>query len=182
MGDYEFFTQRLILRRLKPDDAPHMVTLAGDYDVAKMTLNIPHPYPADGASKFIKRSQYAWDAGERYGFAIVLKETDTFMGVIGIIPEYQHYRAEVGYWIGKPYWGNGYVTEALKRVIQFGFETLDLNRIDAAHRSDNPASGRVMEKVGMIYEGTFRQVTFRDGAYSDLKYYAILREEYDTSS
>lgn len=176
--DYEFFTQRLILRRLRPDDAPHMVTLAGDYEVAKMTLNIPHPYPADDAVKFIERSQHAWDAGERYGFAIVLKETDTFIGVIGIIPELQHYRAGVGYWIGKPFWGKGYVTEALQRVIQFGFETLDLNRIDASYRTDNPASGRVMEKVGMRHEGTFRQVMFRDGAYSDLSYRAILREEY----
>ena len=182
MDDYEFITERLNLRRLKSDDAPHMVTLAGDYDVAKMTLNIPHPYPAEDAIKFIERSQHVWDTGERYGFAIVLKETDAFMGVIGIIPEFQHFRAEVGYWIGKPYWGKGYVTEALKRVIQFGFETLKLNRIDAAYRADNPASGRVMEKAGMTYEGTFRQMTFRDGAYSDLSYYAILREEYDASS
>lgn len=180
MDFFELNTDRLLLRRLKHEDAPHMATLAGDYDVAKMTLNIPHPYPADSATQFIERSQQVWDTGERYGFAIVLNESDTFMGVIGIIPELQHLRAEVGYWIGKPFWGNGYVTEALNRVIQFGFENLDLNRIAASYRIDNPASGRVMEKAGMRFEGTFRQVVFRDGAYSDLSYYAILREEYET--
>ncbi len=179
MEFFELTTDRLLLRRLKQADAPHIIKLAGDYDVAKMTLNIPHPYPTEGASTFIERSQQAWDKGERYGFAIVLKDSDTFMGVIGIIPELQHFRAEVGYWIGKPFWGKGYVTEALKRVLQFGFEKLDLNRIDAAYRVDNPASGRVMEKVGMQLEGTFRQVMFRDGAYSDLSYRAILREEYE---
>ena len=63
-------------------------------------------------------------------------------------------------------------------MIQFGFEKLDLNRIAAAYRVDNPASGRVMQKAGMQFEGTFRQVVFRDGAYSDLSYCAILREDY----
>ena len=87
MNYYELRTDRLLLRRLKQDDAPQMARLAGDYEVAKMTLNIPHPYPADDAKTFIERSQQAWDKGERYGFAIALKETDTFMGVIGIIPE-----------------------------------------------------------------------------------------------
>jgi [ribosomal protein S5]-alanine N-acetyltransferase len=182
MVDYQLITKRLLLRRLKREDAPHIVTLAGDYDVAKMTLNIPHPYPADGAIEFIERSQQAWDDGERFGFAIVLKDTDMFMGVIGLIPEMEHRRAGVGYWIGKPYWGNGYVTEALKRIIQFGFNVLTLNRVDASYRVDNPASGRVMEKVGMQLEGTFRQIMFRDGAYSDLSYRAILREDYDAQN
>ena len=182
MSDYQLATDRLILRRLQMDDAPHIVELAGDYDVAKMTLNIPHPYPPESASHFIEGSQEAWDEQEHYAFAIVSKESDTFMGVIGIIPERQHRRAEVGYWIGKPFWNRGYVTEALKRVIQFGFEDLDLNRIDAAYRVDNPASGRVMEKVGMQLEGTFRQMTIRDGEFSDLSYRAILREDYDAQN
>jgi len=182
MDYYTLDTDRLLLRRFKQDDAPHIVTLAGNYDVAKMTLNIPHPYPADGATAFIERSQLAWDKGERYGFAIVLKDSDTFMGVIGIIPELQHLRAEVGYWIGKPFWGNGYVTEALKSVIEFGFKTIDLNRISASYRVDNPASGRVMEKAGMQFEGTFRQAIFRDQVYSDLSYYAILREDYEAQA
>jgi [ribosomal protein S5]-alanine N-acetyltransferase len=182
MTEYKFSTDRLILRRLKPEDATHMFELANDYEVAKMTLNIPHPYLVGDAIKFIKRSQTAWDSGERYGFAIVLKETNTFMGVIGIIPILEHYRAEVGYWIGQTYWGRGYTTEALKRVIQFGFETLDLNRIDASYRVDNPASARVMEKAGMTYEGTFRQAMFRDGAYSDISYSAILRRDYQGKS
>ena len=179
MPDYRFETDRLILRCLQEDDAPHFVELAGDYEVSKMTLNIPHPYSNDDAIQFIKGSIEAWEKGERYAFAIVQKETDSFMGVIGIHPEMRHSRAEVGYWIGVPYWGQGYMTEALQRVIQFGFETLNLNRIQASHRTDNPASGRVMEKAGMQYEGTLRQMMIRDGEFTDISYRSILREDYN---
>ena len=178
MADYEFTTDRLLLRRLKLEDAPHIVTFAGDYDVAKMTLNIPHPYPPDEAMPFIKRSYKTWEEGTAYSFAIVLGTTDIFMGVIGLRPHMQHRRADVGYWIGKSFWGHGYMTEALERIIQFGFEDLDLNRIDAGYRVDNSASGRVMEKAGMEYEGTFRQYAMRDDEYMDLSYRAILRENY----
>lgn len=179
MTDYRFETNRLILRCLQEGDAARIVELAGDYEVSKMTLNIPYPYPPEGAINFIRGSMEAWGKGERFAFAMVQKKTDTFMGVIGFRPNQQHFRAEVGYWIGVPYWGNGYTTEALHRVIQFGFETLKLNRIQASYRTDNPASGRVMEKAGMQYEGTLRQMMFRDGEFTDLSYRAILREDYD---
>ena len=179
MVDAQFETDRLILRRLQDNDARSISMLAGDYDVAKMTLNIPHPYPGGAATEFINRSKHAWDNHERYAFAIVLKATGTFMGVIGLIPEIRHRRAEVGYWIGKPHWGKGFMTETLKRIIQFGFEDLDLNRIQAGYIFDNPASGRVMEKVGMQLEGTFRQYAIRDDQPFDISYRAILREEYD---
>jgi len=182
MPDYRFETDRLILRRLQAGDAPHIAELAGDYEVSKMTLNIPHPYPPDDAIQFINSSIEAWEKGERFAFAMVQKDTDTFMGVIGLRPNQQHFRAEVGYWIGVPYWGQGYTTEALRRLLQFGFETLKLNRIQASYRTDNPASGRVMEKVGMQYEGTFRQMMFRDGEFTDLSYRAILREDYDAQN
>lgn len=175
-------TEQLLLRCIQPDDAPPIATLINDYDIAKMTRTIPYPYPPEAAITYVINSIDAWENHKYFAFAIVQKETNTFMGVIGIHPEVHDFRAEVGYWIGKRFWNNGYVTEALQRVIQFGFETLNLNRIEASYRADNVASSRVMEKIGMQYEGTFRQMSFRDGEFHDLGFRAILREDYDAQN
>ena len=94
----------------------------------------------------------------------------------------QHARAEMGYWIGKPYWNNGYCTEAAEAVLRYGFTELGLNRIYAHHFGRNPASGRVMEKIGMVYEGCLRQHVQRWGVFEDLKIYAILKSEYESQS
>lgn len=175
-------TERLRLRPLQVEDAPHIVELAGNVEVAKMTLNIPHPYPAESAMDFIKATGKNRDAGTGYTFAIARKADDTYMGTIGIHPTIKHLRAEVGYWMGVPYWGQGYMTEALKRIIQFGFDDLKLNRVQASYRVDNPASGRVMEKAGMKLEGTFYKYYIRDHVPMDLHFRAILREEYDAQN
>ena len=98
---------------------------------------------------------------------------------MGIHPAPEHDRAEVGYWIGKPFWGRGLATAALRLLLQFGFETLQLNRIEAGHFDYNPASGRVMEKAGMRFEGVRRQYVWHRDRYKDVRWYAILREDYD---
>lgn len=87
-------------------------------------------------------------------------------------------QAELGYWIGKPFWNRGYATEAAIAVIRFGFASLDLNRIASRHFSRNPASGRVMQKAGLRHEGTARQSMIKWGKYEDLQLYAILREDW----
>ena len=84
----------------------------------------------------------------------------------------------VGYWIGLPYWGRGLATAALRLIIEFGFETLQLNRIAAGHFPQNPASGRVMQKANMRYEGTLRGALLHRDTYKDELRYAILREEF----
>jgi len=182
MTEYQFTTDRLILRKLAFTDAPDIVRLAGDYEVAKMTLNIPHPYPADSADTFIKQTHQNWANGVAYTFAIVRKDDETYMGTIGLRVEDRHKRAEVGYWIGVPFWGKGYMTEALKRIIQFGFEDLGLNRVGASYLIGNPASGRVMEKAGMTHEGTFYKYSIRDGEPMDLHFRGIVREDYDAQN
>ena len=106
---------------------------------------------------------------------------DGLAPLIGIIAlEFNHLArlAELGYWLGVPYWNKGYATEAARAVVEYGFKVLRLNRIQARHMTNNPASGRVLQKLGMAYEGTHRQATRRFGAYQDLAVYAILRSEY----
>jgi [ribosomal protein S5]-alanine N-acetyltransferase len=120
-------------------------------------------------------------AGEGYVLAITLKPDDDLIGIIGLHPhkEPQHRKAELGYWLGIPYWNGGYITEAARCMLELGFRSLGLNRIYASHFIDNPASGRVMQKLGMTYEGTLRQHWYRGDHYRDTAYYGILREDYE---
>ncbi len=172
-------TERLILRPLEMTDATNIRQLADHPEIAANLLTMPHPYPEDGAVEFIEKMQDAINAREDFVFAITAKPSDNLIGVIGLHPRKEHHRAEIGYWLGIPFWGNGYVSEAARRVMIFGFEELGLNRIYASHFTDNPASGKVMQKIGMTYEGTLRQHWYRWERYRDTAYYSMLREDYD---
>ena len=177
-------TERLILRPFSPTDAPDVKRLAGDPAIADTTLNIPHPYEDGVAEAWIDTHQHLFRGGRGVTFAIALQTSATLVGAISLrtIPRFK--RAELGYWIGKPYWGNGYCSEAAQAIIAFAFCELNLNRVMAYHLTRNPASGRVMEKVGMTYEGHLRQHVYKadasgkNGVYEDLRLYAILRDDF----
>lgn len=170
-------TLRLILRGLELRDARIVHELAGTPEVASTTLNIPHPYPDGAAEEFIQHTQESAKSGSQYTFAMTRKTDGAFLGVVGLHPEWRHDQAEIGYWLGKSYWGNGYTTEAVRAVIHFGFTQLGLNRIFAGHFARNPASGRVMQKAGMQYEGVHRQAMRKGDDYEDLVMYAILASD-----
>ncbi|MFO7681291.1 MAG: GNAT family N-acetyltransferase [Chloroflexota bacterium] len=172
-------TDRLILRPFSLQDAPAVKRLAGDPAVADTTLNIPHPYEDGVAESWIGAHQANFEEGKSVTFAITLRETGELMGAISLVTAVRHNRAEMGYWVGKPYWGQGYGTEAAKAVIAYGFTGMNLNRILAYYLTRNPASGRVMAKAGMRYEGHLRQHALKDGVYEDLKLYAIIRDEFE---
>lgn len=170
-------TERLILRPMQLTDAPIVQKLAGAPEIASTTLNIPHPYPEGAAEEFIQWTLEQAQTGEQYVFAITRKADGEFLGTIGLGIDKRHHKAEVGYWLGVPYWGQGYMTEATKALIRFGFARLSLNRIFASHFTRNPASGRVMQKAGMRYEGIQRQAVRKDDRYEDLAFYAIVKED-----
>ncbi|MFQ6030023.1 MAG: GNAT family N-acetyltransferase [Dehalococcoidia bacterium] len=167
-------TERLTLRPLSLADAPAMQSLASDREVASGTMSMPHPYPAGEAERWIGMMLER----ERAAFAITLRSTDTFMGAIGLVHHPEQLYAEMGYWLGKSYWNQGYATEAVAAVLKYAFEELKLNRVYAGHFKRNPASGRVLEKIGMTYEGCLRQHVVKWGVLEDLVQYGILREEY----
>jgi RimJ/RimL family protein N-acetyltransferase len=144
-----------------------------------MTASIPHPYPDGAAEEWISSHQAGFEEGTLFNYAIVLKESGQLVGAIGLGVRKGDHRAEIGYWVGKPYWNRGYCTEAGRVMIAFGFEALELNRIQGRYMATNPASGRVLEKLGMVEEGTHRQVCYRFGSYHDLVMCSILREEYE---
>ncbi|MDQ0062659.1 GNAT family N-acetyltransferase [Paenibacillus harenae] len=170
-------TDRLLLRPFELSDANKVQLLAGDKEVASTTLAIPHPYPDGAADQWIEAARQAAENGDRYAFAVVRKEDEELVGNMSIGIARHHNRAELAYWIGKPYWGQGYATEAARRMVQFGFEELELNRIHAAAMTKNPASYKVMINVGMKYEGTFPQHIMKWGQYEDLVFYGMIRTD-----
>ena len=167
------------MRGLRLDDARRIQELAGDRTIAENTLRIPHPYEDGMAERWIRQQRERYREGRDVTFAIVPRSGKRLIGMIGLVITDKHSRGELGYWIGKPYWNRGYATEAAEAVLRYGFETLQLNRICAFHFGRNPASGRVLEKVGMTYEGTRRQHIRKWETFEDLAGYGILREEFE---
>jgi len=139
-------TGRLTLRAPRRGDVKAIATLANDRRIAENTARIPHPYDAGDARQFI-------DAVNRRDgeavFAITLG--GTLIGTCGVDP--REGGPEIGYWLGAPYWGQGYATEAIRAVIDFAFDDLDYDELQAGARVTNPASRRVLEKCGFQWTG-----------------------------
>lgn len=168
-------TPRLILRPLTLGDAPDVQRLAGAREVAATTLNIPHPYEDGMAEAWIGTHQAAFDAGRLVTLAVTLREGGALIGGMGLRMELDSARAEMGYWIAVPHWNQGYCTEAARAMLRYGFEERGLHRIGATHLGSNPASGRVMQKIGMTYEGRLRDYVVKWGRFEDLVHYGLLR-------
>ena len=171
-------TARLVLRPFTAEDAPTVQRLAGAYEVADTTANIPHPYPDGAAAQWIAAHGDSFASGSSVTFAIVDRESGELCGAISLGINRRHRRAELGYWLGVPYWNRGYMTEAAIAVLTYGFTDLDLHRIYARHYTRNPASGRVLQKLGMTYEGTQREHMQKGKRFEDLANYGILRHEW----
>jgi RimJ/RimL family protein N-acetyltransferase len=171
-------TQRLVLRPFELADAGDVQRLAGDRAVADTTLTVPHPYGDGMAESWIATHQPKFDAGELSNFAVIRQDSAELIGAIGLVIERRFNRAELGYWIGKAYWGQGYCTEAGRAVVAYGFGTLGLNRIHASYLARNPASGRVMQKLGLLQEGVCRQHVMKWSQYEDVVLTGILQTEW----
>lgn len=171
-------TERLLLRPFTLADAPEVQRLAGDPAVADTTLNLPHPYLDGMAERWIATHQPQFAAGVSAVFAVTLRAAGALVGTIGLGIERRYDRAELGYWVGLPYWGQGYCTEAGRRLLAFAFTDLTLNRVFATHFLRNPSSGRVMQKLGMTREGLCRQHVKKGDRYEDSVLYGILRDEW----
>lgn len=175
-------SNRILLRPFAPEDAATVQLLAGEYEIADTTLNVPHPYEDGMAEQWISGHGKQFQAGTNAVFAIVDKKSLQLIGAVSLTIDKDLRKAELGYWIGRPYWNQGYATEAAKSIVDYGFKQLRLNRIVARHFVRNPASGKVMLKVGMVHEGTLRKDTIKWGEYEDLRLYGLLRGDWKDGS
>jgi [ribosomal protein S5]-alanine N-acetyltransferase len=174
-------TERLTLRAYALADISALVTLAGAHEVAATTLRIPHPYSEADARDFIASTQEDELRGTGLHLAIALRHGDgdggTLCGGVGLRIEKEHSRAELGYWIGLPYWGKGYATEAARALVEYGFGNLGLHRIFAGHVARNSASAGVLRKIGMRHEGKQRGHILKWGEFIDLEIYGMLASD-----
>jgi RimJ/RimL family protein N-acetyltransferase len=137
-------SERLILRPPRPSDIQSITVWLSDFDVAKMTSRVPYPYSEGDAEAFLA-------LGEAHCFVIQRKSDGLFMGMTGLRAEDGH---EFGYWLGKPFWGFGYATEAAHRLVSYAFVALVQDTVHAGWFYDNPASGRVLAKLGARHNGS----------------------------
>ena len=177
-----FQSERLLFRPLSMDDVPRFRKLLQAREIAENGLNVHHPYQEGDAERMIETALRGPDH-HRYTWGIVIKAVEELSGLIMIKVIPAHFCGEIGYWIGKDYWNRGYTTEAVQRMLAYGFGPLGLNRIFGRSFPDNPASSRVMEKAGMVYEGRLRQELWHElqQEFKDLLVFSILRSEYEAS-
>jgi ribosomal-protein-alanine N-acetyltransferase len=172
-------TERLLLRKMRLDDAEAVFAYASDPEVTRYVLWETH-LSVEDSKKVLRLATEGYARGDFGGWGVVLKDDGAFVGTCGVDVGYapDHARAELGYVLSREHWGMGLMPEAVRAVIRFGFERMGLNRMEARCIAENTASARVMEKAGMTLEGTLREREFIKGAYRDIKLYSILRREY----
>ena len=144
----EIRTERLLIKTPEIDDKFELTQLINDKDVIKWLSEIPFPYTLSHAEEFIERSRERVLKQESYNFMIF--QDKKMIGGIGL-SEFNNKSCQVGYWLGKQYWGNGFATEALKSILDFGFDQLNLEKIYAAYKIGNEGSIRVLAKCGFEY-------------------------------
>lgn len=165
-------TQRLSLRPFDVADAPSVHVLAGNRRIADTTTNIPHPYPEGAAESWIASHGNAFAERHALTLAVTGRDSGVLLGAVSLIDiQLRHQRAEVGYWIGVDFWGQGLCTEATAALMTFASADLAITRFVGRCYARNPASARVMEKCGMTHEGTLRQHELKWGRFEDVLLY-----------
>ncbi|HVV82049.1 MAG TPA: GNAT family N-acetyltransferase [Kofleriaceae bacterium] len=170
-------TARLVLRPFAAVDAPAVVELAGDWEVSRFLLHVPHPYPPELATSWIATHAEAWLAGAGPTWAIMRAADRELLGTVSLRWTARHARAELGYWLGRAHWGQGYALEAARAATRWAFEQLGLTRVYAQHLAGNDRSARVLLAVGMRFEGIRRQHLRRGGILHDVHLYGRLRDD-----
>ena len=180
-------TERLLLRPFVTADAAAVCEIVDNKSIASTTRSINLPYTLAMAEDWIRPQQENWSAQSAAVFAMCWRGNDRenaveqnlpVIGAIGLEVCEEDEKAELGYWISESYWGRGIATEAATAVVKFGFEMLCLNKIFASHMVKNPASGRVMEKIGMSKEGVFRDHVKKWEQFEDAVFYGILARDF----
>jgi [ribosomal protein S5]-alanine N-acetyltransferase len=158
-------TTAFTIRPWQPDDLENLVKNANNPNIARyMTDAFPHPYTLESGKSFLS---FAMQGNPIHIFAI---EADgVAAGGIGIHPQSDIMRknAELGYWLGEPYWGRGIITAAIPQMLKFAFDTYDITRVYARPFGNNPASARVLEKCGFVLEATISRNIFKNGEFLD---------------
>ncbi|MDE6575844.1 MAG: GNAT family N-acetyltransferase [Opitutales bacterium] len=171
-------TDRLVLRGINSGDYDDFFATWNDRDAVYMLIYIPWPTSKEQAIHYLHSLSYQASRQEGLYWAITEPDAGRLMGVIGLTLESSFDRAELHYWLAKPYWGKGYATEAAKRVIDYVFRDLNIHRLEVNCFSDNARSKRVIEKCGFQHEYLRKECLKKEGQYKDIDYYYLLQQDY----
>ncbi|WHX67403.1 GNAT family N-acetyltransferase [Peribacillus frigoritolerans] len=167
-------TKRLVLRIFQKSDAVAVTKLCNNYNIYKNTLYLPYPYTIEDALSWIEHHFDNFNANKSYEFAITDKESGKLYGAIALSNNQKFNNGEIAYWIGKKFWGNGYATEAAQAILHFALEEKQYHKVFARYFNSNPASGRVMQKLGLKKEGILIDHVRKENRFEDLVYYGII--------
>ncbi len=177
----ELLTPRLRLRLFRAADAPVVQRLAGERAVADTTLNIPHPYPDGAAEAWIATHRLFFARREQAVFALTLRESGELLGACGLTVDDDGRAAELGYWLGRPHWGRGYASEGAAAVLAFAFNEFGLERVYAHCMVRNPASARVLARLGLVREAYLPGMVEKWGAAEDVERFGLARAAWSES-
>ena len=169
---------RLVLRPLTRADVPAVVELAGDEAVATRTSRIPFPLAVEDAESWIADAEGGDALDDEIVFAIERREDRRLIGAIGLVLGQEDDPPSVGFWLGRPFWNQGFVTEAVRRLLEFAFDELGVAAIQAEAFPDNAASIRVQKKAGLEYVGREMQPAPARGGEREVVIHAIRRENW----
>lgn len=168
-------TTRLVLRPFEQEDVIAVEEAMKDGRIARMLLDIPQAYPTGPVHEWIKSNAALMAAGERYSAAIIHKATGAFIGGIGLSVTQKDANGELGLWINPAWWSRGLGSEAAAAMRDYAFDGLRLHRLHAHLVDVNRAAARVVEKIGMLYEGFQRQSRLQSGRFWTTASYGMLR-------
>ena len=167
-------TERLLLRRMTVGDCYDMYEYARDPSVTKYLTWSPHP-DLEYTKEYLQYISNHYRMGDFYDWAVILRSENKMIGTCGFTRFHTaNNGAEIGYVLNPAYWGRGIACEAAREVVRFGFCELGLHRIEAKYMEGNEASRRVMEKIGMSFEGIRRDEMMIKGCYRNIGVCAIL--------
>lgn len=173
----ELNTPRLLLRKLRPEDAADIFEYASDPETAREVTWEAHR-TLDDSKGFLDYVLNKYENRKTSEWGLVFRENNKLIGTCGFVwwkPE--HAGAEIGYALSRAYWGRGLMPEAVNAVIDFAFDKMKINRLEARCNDTNPASEKVMLKCGMKYEGLLRAAVYEKGAFKNHKIYSLLKSD-----
>jgi len=179
LGPPALLTERLRLRPMTMSDADAICAICADPEIARGTLSIPHPYSKQAAEEFLRNAARGLEKETFYVWGIETRSDGLLVGDTGLEVDQKNRSAEGGFIVAKEHWGAGYATEAFGAVLDWGFGFLGLHRIHAHCMAWNAGSARVMQKAGMIEEGTLRQSILKWGRFEDARVFSMLRSEWE---
>jgi ribosomal-protein-alanine N-acetyltransferase len=175
-------TNRLSLRAITADDVDDFYAIYSNLEVMRYWSTPPLP-DRDAASKLISEIHESFERHEILKWGIALRSDHTLIGSVTLFHlDFTHRRAEIGYALGRPFWGKGYMQETLKAVLSYAFEELNLHRIEADVDPRNTASVKTVERLGFRREGYLRERWQVNGEIQDAYFYGLLRPEWKTGA